>query len=352
MATVIQAEEAHQERDRSARERRGSGSGTAGYVLRKILGSLASLFFVSVLNFFMFRVLAGDPVKNLTRNRNVSVAAQALERKRLGLDQNVWHQFLTYLGGLPHGYLGISFKYGRPVTSVIGSAIWPTLLLVGTSTIVATIVGLWIGIRAGWNRGGRFDKISTGVTLTLYSMPEFWLGMLMILVFALGWGPIPGIFPTSGLIDPNLSYGSIHGILNVAWHLVLPVTTLTLVYLADYSLIMRATLLDETTEDYILTARAKGLRDAVIRQRHAVPNALLPTFTLLILSLGFVVGGAITVETVFSIPGLGLLSYTAIQGPDYPLLEGVFLLFTAAVIIANLIADLCYPLLDPRVRRT
>jgi peptide/nickel transport system permease protein len=349
MASVIQAESAEVQREQSWR---GGVGETGGYVIRKILGSITSLFFVTVLNFFMFRVIATDPVKNFTRNRNISVAAQALERKRLGLDQNLWHQFLTYLGGLAHGYLGISFKYGQPVTTVIAAAIWPTILLVGTSTVLATIIGLWIGVKAGWNRGGRFDKISTGVTLTLYSMPEFWLGAIMILVFALGWGPIPGIFPTSGLIDPNLSYSSIQGILNVAWHLVLPVTTLTLIYLADYSLIMRATLLDETAEDYILTARAKGLRDILVRKRHAVPNALLPTFTLLILSLGFVVGGAITVETVFSLPGLGLLSYTAIQGPDLPLLEGVFLLFSAAVILANLIADLCYPLLDPRVRRT
>jgi peptide/nickel transport system permease protein len=323
---------------------------TLRFVASKVGASILSLFFVAIFNFFLFRVLPGDPAKILTRNHAVPPERIAELRHEFGLDQPLWQQFLTYLNNLLHGDLGISFKYRLPVTTVIADRIWPTLLLVGTSTILCTIIGIWIGIRAAWRRDGTFDRVSTGVGLTFYSMPEFWLGMILILLFANGWGPIPGIFPTSGLLDANVDAASIQGVINIAYHLVLPVTTLTLAYLAEYSLVMRSSLLDEMGEDYLQTARAKGLRDDDVRRKHAVPNALLPSFTLSVLYLGFVVSGSITIETVFSIPGLGKLSYEALSVPDFPVLQGVFLLFSAAVIFANLVADLCYPLLDPRVR--
>jgi peptide/nickel transport system permease protein len=316
----------------------------------KCLASLGSLVFVVCLNFFLFRMLPGDPAKTLTRNHNVSPDAIAQLRERWGLGDPLPVQFWRYIRSLLTGDLGVSYKFSQPVTSVIAGRIWPTLLLVGLSTIFATLIGVWIGIRAGWRRDGRFDRFSTATTLTLYSMPEFWLGMILILVFALGWGPIPGLLPTSGLVTPGVEIWSVQGVLDVAQHLILPVATLTLVYLADYALIMRASLVDELGSDYLTTARAKGLRDADVRRRHAVPNALLPTFTLIVLYFGFVVSGAITIETVFSIPGLGLLSYEALKVPDFPLLQGLFLLFSAGVILANLVADLAYPLLDPRVR--
>jgi peptide/nickel transport system permease protein len=320
------------------------------YVGGKVLGAIGSLFFVAVFNFFLFRVLPGDPAKMLTRNHAVPAEQIAQLRRQFGLNQPLPQQFLTYLGNLLHGDLGISFKFRQPVTTVIADRMWPTILLLGISTILCTIIGLWLGIHQAWRRDSTFDRSSTSITLILYSMPEFWLGMILILVFASGFGPIPGIFPTSGLITPGVDPASLQGVLSVAYHLALPVITLTLAYLAEYSLVMRSSLLDEMGEDYLLTARAKGLRDADVRQLHAVPNALLPSFTLLVLNLGFVVSGAITIETVFSIPGLGLLSYEALKVPDFPLLQGVFLLFSAGVIFANLVADLAYPLLDPRVR--
>jgi peptide/nickel transport system permease protein len=181
-------------------------------------------------------------------------------------------------------------------------------------------------------------------------MPEWWLGLLLIAVFAVGWGPIPGIFPTGGLHSVDADPSSLSGVLDTAWHLTLPVITLTLAYLADYSLIMRSSMLDELGEDYLTTARAKGLRDIVVRNRHAVPNALLPTTTVIALSMGYIVAGAITVETVFSIPGLGLLAIDAVEVPDLWLLQGVFMVVSAGVILANLAANLLYGVLDPRVR--
>jgi peptide/nickel transport system permease protein len=227
---------------------------------------------------------------------------------------------------------------------------WPTVLLVGTSTILATLIGVYLGIRGAWNRGGVFDKISTGSSLTLYAMPEWWLGLILIAGLGVGFWFVPGLFPTGGLHSPDVNPSSLHGILDTIWHLTLPVVTLTLAYLADYSLIMRSSLLDELGEDYLQTARAKGLRDVLVRNRHAVRNALLPTTTVIALNIGFVVSGAITVETVFSIPGLGLLSTNAIGVPDFPVLEGTFLVASGGVIFANLIANLIYGWLDPRVR--
>ena len=320
------------------------------YVVGKILGSVASLGFVLVVNFFLFRVLPGDPARNLTRGRFVDKQQLAEFNKTYGLDQSVPQQFVTYLKNTFSGDLGISIKYRVPVSQLLVDRMWPTLLLVGTSTILAAVIGVWLGIRGAWKRGGVFDRTSTGTSLTLYSMPEWWLGLLLIAVFAVGWDPIPGIFPTGGLHSVDAQPGTLSGVLDTAWHLTLPVITLTLAYLADYSLIMRSSLLDELGEDYLTTARAKGLRDIVVRNRHAVPNALLPTTTVIALSIGFVVSGAITIETVFSIPGLGLLGVDALEVPDYWVLQGTFMVAAAGVILANLVANLLYGLLDPRVR--
>jgi peptide/nickel transport system permease protein len=330
---------------------RRQSTGRARYLVGKVAASIGSLAFVTVGNFFLFRVIQADPVAAMTRNTHISAAARAALKHRLGYDQPIPRQFLTYLDRLFfHADLGISLKYSQPVSTVIADRIWPTILLVGISTLLATVLGIWLGINSGWKRNGAFDKVSTASTLTLYAMPEFWFGMILILVFATGFGPIPGIFPTSGLVDTDVAMGSLKGILNVAFHLVLPVVTLTLSYLAEYSLVMRSSLIDEMGSDYLQTARAKGLRDLEVRNRHAVPNALLPSVTVIVLNLGFVISGAITIETVFSIPGLGLLTYTAIQTPDFPLLQGLFLLFSASVILANLATDLLYVWLDPRVR--
>ena len=328
-----------------------TGRGTYGrYLVGKVLGSLGSLAFMLVVNFFLFRVLPGDPARTLGRGR-FSTPEQLAEFNRThGLDQPLAQQFLTFLKNTATGDLGISIKYNVPVSQLILDRMWPTLLLVGTSTILATVLGVWLGVNQAWKRGGAFDKLTTGASLTLYSMPEWWLGLLLIAALAVGVGSIPGIFPTGGLHSTNADPATVSGVLDTAWHLALPVITLTLAYLADYSLIMRSSLLDEIGEDYLTTARAKGLRDIRVRNRHAVRNALLPTTTIIAISLGFVVSGAITIETVFSIPGLGLLATEALSVPDYWVLQGTFLVASAAVIVANLAANLIYGLLDPRVR--
>lgn len=325
-------------------------AGYARYAGTKVLGALGSLLFMLVVNFFLFRVLPGDPARTLGRGRISTPEQLAAFKETYGLDQSLGQQFVTFLSNLVHGDLGYSILYHRDVSSILLERLWPTLLLVGSSTILAAILGVWIGIRAGWDRGSGFDRGSTAVSLTLYSMPEWWLGLLLIAVFAVGIGPLPGVFPTGGLHSVGVDPSSVKGVLDTLWHLALPVFTLTLAYLADYALIMRSSLVDELGSDYLTTARAKGLRDIAVRNRHGVPNALLPTTTVVALNFGFVVAGAITIETVFSIPGLGLLTTDALQVPDYWLLQGVFLLSSAGVILANLAANLLYGWLDPRVR--
>ncbi len=330
---------------------RSRGRGYGSYVVAKVLGSVGSLLFMLLVNFFLFRVLPGNAAQTLGRGRLNTPAQVAAFNKAYGLNHSVLDQFWIFLKSTAHGDLGLSVKYRLPVSQLIVDRLWPTLLLVGVSTILSTLIGVYLGIRGAWNRGSVFDKVSTGTSLTLYAMPEWWLGLMLIAGLGVGFAFVPGLFPTGGLHSPDIvDTNSVHGILDTIWHLTLPVITLTLAYLAEYSLIMRSSLLDELGEDYLQTARAKGLRDVVVRNRHAVRNALLPTTTVIALNIGFVVSGAITIETVFSIPGLGQLSTEAISTPDFAVLQGTFLVASAGVIGANLIANLIYGWLDPRVR--
>lgn len=347
MTTLAAASETAAASSTQEVRRRGS---YARFVGGKTLGSLGSLLFVLVVNFFLFRVLPGDPARTLGRGRFRTEEQLEAFRAQYGLDQPLAQQFLTYLKNTAQFDLGISLRYRVPVSDLILDRLWPTLLLVGISTVLATVIGLYLGILGAWRRGSSFDRAMTSSTLTLYSMPEWFLGLLLIAALAVGVGGVEGIFPTGGLHSTQVEPGWWNAALDTAWHLVLPVTTLTAAYLAEYALIMRSSLLDEMGEDYVVTARAKGLRDAEVRRRHAVRNALLPTTTLAAINIGFVVSGAITVEYVFSLPGLGLLAQEALSIPDYWVLQGTFLIASAAVIVANLLANLVYGILDPRVR--
>jgi peptide/nickel transport system permease protein len=319
-------------------------------IVRRLGGAALSLVAILILNFFLFNVLGGDPAKILGRNRHLSASAQAALQHRWGLDQSKWIQFQRYLDQLfVHHSLGDSIFFSAPVSQVIGNAVWPTVLLVGVSTVLSSLLGTWLGIKGAWERGSLFDKISNGTAVTLYAMPEFWLGLLL-LVFLAGNQVGAGIFPTGGMVDADVNEASFAGWLNVAWHLTLPCLTLTLAYLAQYSLVMRSSMLDEMGQDYVQTARAKGLRDLAVRRRHVVPNALLPAVTQILLYFGFVISGAVTVEYVYSWPGLGKLTEQAVQNLDFTLLRGLFLIFSASVIVFNLIADVLLGVFDPRVR--
>ncbi|MGI8869630.1 MAG: ABC transporter permease [Mycobacteriales bacterium] len=335
--------------DRRGREER-SDFGT--YLIGKIVSAAVSFLFTLIIGFTIFSIMPSDPVSALTRGRPTSAAQIAELKKQLGIGKPVWQRFFEFVHRTLTGDLGYSYQYHATVSSLIGSRIWPTLLLTGSSTVISIVIGLWLGIRSGWRHGSLLDRLSSGVSLTLWSVPTFWLGLILLVVFSVGFGPIPSIFPAGGMSSPDFGGGAAGHVVDVARHLVLPCLTLVLVVFAQYVTIMRSSIIDELGSPYLLTARAKGLRDDDVRRKHAVPNALLPTVTIIFLQIGGLVGGAITVETVYSWPGLGYLTYNALRIPDLQLLEGTFIIFSASIIVMNLLADLLYRFLDPRVRAT
>jgi peptide/nickel transport system permease protein len=319
---------------------------SARFVILKILGALATLAFVVVFNFFLFRVVESDPVANLFRGRNLSLEQRQELRHQFGLDGSKLDQFGAYLRQTAQLNFGRSYISNEPVTEEIWSRAWPTIALVGISTLLSTIFGVLIGIAAAWKRGSPTDYASTGFTMATYAMPDFWLGILLLVTL----GVSLGLFPVGGISDPGSDASGLALLLDQAHHMFLPAVTLTLAYLGEYAIVMRSSLLDTMREDYLTLARAKGLRDVIVRNKHAVPNAILPVITLIAINFGFVLSGAIAVETIYSWPGLGRLTYDALNAPDLPLLQGLFLVFSAAVIFFNLVSDLLYAYLDPRVR--
>jgi peptide/nickel transport system permease protein len=336
---LIQAEEAFGK----APSPRKRGGGALRYVLMKIGGGLISLVLVIVLGFLLFRALPGDPLQTMTRGRPATPEQLEALAHKLGYDLPLHEQFFKYIGDLLHGDMGNSQYFNVPVTEKILERIGPTLLLVGVATLIAVALGLWLGTRTAWRRDSTFDRVATTIALTLWSTPTFWLGMLLL-------AAVSGAFPAGGMVDPSTSPDFFSQAADVAYHMVLPVITLVAVVYAQYQLVMRSSLLEEMGADYLNTARAKGLREDLVRRRHAVPNALLPTVTLVFLHLGMVIAGAVTVETVFSWPGLGLLTYDAIFHNDLPLLQGTLIVLAGAVVVMNVLADVLYRFLDPRVR--
>ena len=319
------------------------------YFGRKVAQALVTIVAIVLLNFLMFRLMPGSPDRALGRNPNLTPEVIAQARARWGLDKDLFpDQLIAYVRSTVTGDLGFSIFYrGQPVTEVVGGSVGPTVLLVGLGEVVAIAFGLLIGAYAGWRRGGLVDRVGNGASLILYSMPYFVIGMPLIIVFAAGlhW------FPTSGMISPSADGGPLPAyLLDLGRHLVLPLTAVSLGLLGAYSILMRAAIIETRAEDYITTARAKGLTDGRILRSHAFPNALLPMVTLIAINLGYVITGAITAEIVFNWPGLGTLTVEALNSRDYPVLQGIFLLVAVSVVVANFVADIVYGFLDPRVR--
>jgi peptide/nickel transport system permease protein len=319
---------------------------SARFIGGKLLGSLVTLLFVVCFNFFLFRVVESDPVANLYRGRNLTQTQRAELTKQFGLDKSKSEQFVSYMKETAQLNLGRSYTSNQPVWGEIKRKIGPTVALVGISAILSAVIGVMLGIAAAWRRRTRTDYTVTAFSIGTYSVPDFWLGMVLLTLFAvkLGW------FPVGGIDDPTSTATGLAKLPDQAQHIFLPALTLTVAYLGEYAIVMRSSLLDTMREDYLVLARAKGLRDVLVRNRHAVPNALLPVVALLAINLGLVMAGAIAVESIFSWPGIGLATYEALKGPDLPMLQGIFLVFSAAMIVCNLAADLLYGWLDPRVR--
>jgi len=318
------------------------------YLGRKITQAAITIVAILLLNFLLFRAMPGSPDRNI-RNPNLSPETIAALRARWGIDKPVIpDQLVAYVQATASGDLGYSIFYrGQAVTDVIGSSIGPTVLLIGLGEVVAIVIGLAVGAYAGWRRGGAVDRVGNGLSLILYSMPYFVIGMPLIIIFGVGlhW------FPTSGMTSPTgVGDSFIDRAIDLARHLVLPLTAVSLGLVGGYSILMRSSIIETRSEDYVTTARAKGLTDDRVLRSHAFPNALLPMVTLIAINLGFVIAGAITAEIVFSWPGLGTLTVNALSARDYPVLQGIFLLVAVSVVVFNLLADVVYGFLDPRVR--
>lgn len=331
-----------------------AGNGQGDQMSRRIgsilIRAAITLLMVAVLNFVLFRVIPGDPASLLLGGARTSVTVEQIEaqRQNWGLDRPLFpDQVLDYLSATLHGDFGYSFKFrGRHVADLILERLPATIVLVGLAQSIAILCGVMLGLYAGWRRGGAGDHIATGASLALYSTPAFWLGMILVVIFstALGW------FPGYGAHSPGAITGSLDWLLDYLRHLALPVTAVALGLIGQYVVVARAAMSDVVTEDYMVTARAKGLTGGQMLMRHAFRNAMLPVVTLITLNLGYVVAGAITVEAVFAWPGIGGLTVEALNARDYPVLQGIFLLLGASIVIANLVADFAYGLLDPRIR--
>jgi peptide/nickel transport system permease protein len=327
---------------------------SADFVLRRLGLAALTIAFVAVLNFFLFRVLPGDPARVIRDPRMTQEAQQAI-RERFGLDKPLVigaggnpfdSQFFRYLGNLARGDLGTSFNFNRPVADLLRERLANTVLLVFAGTLLAIGIGITLGVVSAYRRGGALDVGTLLFALFTWSLPTFFLGIILLILGSSYLG-----LPVGGIRTPGATYASWwEQAADVGRHLVLPTMTLTIILLGQYMLIMRSSLLDVLSEDYILTARAKGLRDGQVLRDHAMPNAMLPMVALIALTLGFTVSGSILIESVFSWPGLGSAVFEAVNRRDYPMLQGAFLLFTVSVVLANTAADLLYAALDPRVR--
>lgn len=330
----------------------GGVRGHSGHHIGQVVfRAVITLLMVAILNFLLFRVIPGDPAAMLLAGARSSVTTEQMQAQRQswGLDKPlVPDQLVSYLSTTLQGDFGYSFKFrGKRVGELIMERLPATLALAGLAQIIAIIFGVFLGIYAGWRRGGVIDTLTTGTSLALYSTPPFWLGMLLVVAFSTMLGWLPGY----GSYSPGAGDGSfLTGLIDRLRHLTLPGLAVALGLIGQYVVVARAAMSDVVTEDYMVTARAKGLTNGQMLMRHAFRNALLPVVTLITLNLGYVVAGAITVEAVFAWPGIGSLTVEALNARDYPVLQGIFLLLGASIVFANLIADLIYGLLDPRVR--
>jgi peptide/nickel transport system permease protein len=318
-------------------------------LLRRVLVLFASIFAVITFNFFLFHVIPGDPLRLIARSQRLQPDQVEHLRQVYGLDGSLFTQYVDYLRNLLHGNLGYSYSLHENVSSIIGRALVNTAILLTCSTLIVVVVGVLVGVFAGSRVGKKSDSTTVVGSLIMWSLPTFWVGMLLLFTFGVWIGGLP----LSGIQTPNAIYPNIFWqIGDVGRHLILPTITLAIVDIAFFIIITRTSLVEVSGEDYMLTARGKGLSRRRVVWGHGVRNALLPVVTASVLYVSALVAGAIQVEVVFSWPGMGLLTYNAVLARDYPVLEASFLIISVAVIVANFGSDLLYRRLDPRVANT
>ena len=313
------------------------------YVLKRVGFAIVTVFVAVTINFVLFRLAPGTAVTNLSRVPHATQQLRHALEVEFGLDKSKWQQYVIYLKQLAHGNLGISYENQQPVSTNLRVALINTLPMVALGTLFSILIGTLTGVIAAWRRGTPTEAATVSSALGFYAMPTQWIGLMLIIIFA-------GVLPTGGMTNEFLlNPGFWQHLRDLGSHILLPSLTLGLTLYGEYTLIVRSAMLETLGEDYILTARAKGLKPWTIVRKHALRNAMLPITTLVALSLGYIVAGAILIEIVFSWPGIGRAVYEAVLERDYPMLQGAFLLLTIAVVLCNLIADLLYFKLDPRI---
>jgi ABC-type dipeptide/oligopeptide/nickel transport system permease component len=313
------------------------------YVLKRVGFAVVTIFVAVTINFVLFRLAPGSAVTDLSRVPHATAQFRHALAAQFGLDKSKGRQYVIYLKQLVHGNLGVSFVNQQPVSKNLRIALVNTLPMVTLGTLFSILIGTLTGVIAAWRRGTATEALTVSSALGFYAMPTQWLGLMLIIIFA-------GVLPTGGMTNEFLlNPGFWQHLRDLGSHILLPSLTLGLTLYGEYTLIVRSAMLETLGEDYVLTARAKGLKPWTIVRKHALRNALLPITTLVALSLGYIVAGAILIETVFSWPGIGRAVFDAVLQRDYPMLQGAFLLLTIAVVLCNLVADLLYFKLDPRI---
>ncbi|MCU0922375.1 MAG: ABC transporter permease [Burkholderiaceae bacterium] len=319
---------------------------SAAYASRRLLQAVPTVLVIVALNFLLLQLAPGDAADVLAGEAGSATPEfMAQLRQKFGLDQPVGVQLLLYMKQIVTFDLGYSFRHGMPVADLILSRLGPTLLLMVTVFVLSVGAGALLGSLAARNLNRWQDNMISMLTVLAYATPVFWAGLMLIVLFSikLGW------FPTSGMQQVAAFHEGAARVRDIAHHLVLPAVTLTMFYMALYTRLMRASVLEQSSMDYVVTARAKGLTERQIARRHVFRNALLPVVTMAGVQAGAMLGGAVVVETVFAWPGLGLLAYESLFARDLNLLLGIFFVSTCLVVLVNLVVDLAYSFLDPRI---
>lgn len=319
------------------------------FVARRTVEIVVTLFIIATLIFVLFRVMPGDPTVTVL-NSNMTPETREYLRALWGLDKPLWRQYIIYVGNLLRGKFGTSFYWEGDIYDLLRVRLFPTLLLFTLGNFLAYTLGVNLGRIIAWKRGGKLEYTSTVTGLFFYTMPAFWIGLLAIWILSYK----VGLFPIGGMKTPEV-WGSLQPVgafvktLDVAYHLFLPLTVLTLLIFGGDMLLMKNSMLETLREDYVLTARAKGLPEHRIRDHHAARNAMLPVITAFTLNMAFSFNGGVITETIFSWPGLGRMLVQASMNYDYPVAQGAFILLAAVVLVGVLIADILCAYLDPRI---
>lgn len=318
----------------------------AVYIARRLAQAVPVVFAVVILNFMIVHLAPGDPVNILVGEYGSTPEFRERVRREYGLDQPLPTQLVVYLRRVLRGDLGHSLYFNQPVIRLILERLPATILLMASQLVFALAGGVSLGVAAARRPYSPLDNASTAVALIGYSMPVFWSGLLLILLFS----TTLGVLPSGGMISSREQVSGLAVVWDVSRHLILPAFTLGLVNLALYVRLTRASMLEVLSQDYMRTAWAKGLAERRVMRHHALRNALLPVVTITGIDLGRMIGGAVLTETVFAWPGVGTLTFTALQSRDYPVIVGTFMLVSIGVILANLFVDIMYGILDPRIQ--